>query len=91
MNKKNGNANSNEVLEGQVIVACPTPEARLRLSNIRDCRRELAKVYADARRGVIPSSEATRLTYILIGLSNMIRDSKLEERITALEKLNDNF
>lgn len=66
-----------------MIIANPT---RLRLSNIKDCRRELAKVYTEARRGVIPAQDATRLTYILIALSNMIKDADLEERISKLEE-----
>jgi hypothetical protein len=88
----NGNENSDNLIEGQVIVANPTPRKskRLRLGNIREVRREIAAVYAEARRRVIPTQEATRLVYILVSLSNMIRDSELEERITALEKLNDN-
>lgn len=83
MSEKNGNANSDEVLEGQVIIANPT---RLRLGNIKDCRRELAKVYADARKGAIAAQDATRLTYILVAISNMIKDSDLEERISKLEE-----
>ncbi len=88
MTENNGNAISGDVIEGKVIPAEPTP-ARLRLSNIKDCRRELAKVYADARCGAIQSPDATRLTYILIALSNMIKDSDLEERIKKLEELRD--
>lgn len=83
-----GNENSGKAIEGQVIPANPTPckSKRLRLSNIKDVRREMAVIYAEARRGVIPAQEATRLVYILISLSNLIKDSELEERISTLEK-----
>lgn len=83
MSEKNGNVNSKEAIEGQVIVANPT---RLRLGNIKECRRELAKVYSEARQGAIPAQDATRLTYILIALSNMIKDADLEERVSKLEE-----
>ncbi len=87
----NDNENSDKAIERQVIVANPTPfkSKRIRLSNIKDVRYEMAKVYKDARNGLIPAQEATRLVYMLVSLGNMIRDSVLEERITALEKLND--
>jgi len=86
-----GNENRDKTIEGQVIVASPTPckSKRLRLGNLKEVRREMAAVYAEARRGDIPAQEATRLVYMLISISNMIRDSELEERIIALEKLND--
>jgi len=86
-----GNENSGKAIEGQVIPANPTPckSKRLRLSNIKDVRRELATVYKEARTGLIPAQEATRLVYILISLSNLIKDTELEDRITKLEKLSD--
>lgn len=75
-------------IEGTVIPVTPTPASeRLRLSTIKECRRELAKVYADTRRGIISTQDGTRLTYILIALSNIIRDTELEERVKRLEEL----
>lgn len=41
----------------------PTP--KLHLSSISAVRREMARVYRDTRRGRIPTSEGTRLTYML--------------------------
>ena len=85
------NENSVQAIEGQVIAGNPTPRktTRLRLANIKDVRREIAAVYKEARTGVMPTQEATRLVYMLISLGNMIRDSELEQRITELEKLSD--
>lgn len=82
---KNGNDNDQQPIEGQVIVARPTPKARIGLSSIKECRRELSKVYVEAKRGAIPTQDATRLAYILVTISNMIKDSDLEERIKKLE------
>ena len=79
-----GNENALQVIPTKDI-STPTPRSRLRLGTVRDCRRELAKVYVDARRGAIEPSDATRLAYLLISLANLIRDSEMEERIEVLE------
>lgn len=77
-----------QAIEGEVITSNPTlpKPSRPRLANIKDVRREIAAVYKEARTGVIPTQEATRLVYMLISLGNMIKDTELEERITKLEK-----
>ena len=72
------------VVEGEVLPALPTP-AKVRLNTVRECRRELAKVYADAKAGVIATQTATRLCYLLTSLATMIRDGELEDRVRALE------
>ncbi len=88
---KNDNDNNKQLIEGQVIVACPTPKARIGLSSIKECRRELAKVYAEARNGDIHPQDATRMTYILVAISNMIKDCELEERIKKLEDQSNGY
>lgn len=82
---ENGNSNVPEVIQGKALTLCPSPRSRLRLGTVRECRRELAKLYIEARRGKIETSDATRLAYLLTSLANMIRDSEMEERIEALE------
>lgn len=86
---KNSNDNDQQPIEGQVIPFTPTPRKQVRLSSIKDCRRELAKVYADARHGSINPQNATRLTYILVAISNIIKDHELEERVKKLEEQNE--
>jgi hypothetical protein len=83
---KNGDVNVPEVIEGNQLVLSPSPRSRLRLNSVRECRRELAKVYAEARNGEIETANATRLAYLLISLANMIRDGDMEDRIAALEE-----
>jgi hypothetical protein len=80
-----GNRNAVTVLSPEGSTMTPTPRTRLRLTSVNECRRELAKVYIAARKGKIPTGEATRLAYLLVSLSNMIRDNELEDRIAALE------
>lgn len=81
---RNGNKKHSQVIEGEVIPRA-TPPARFRLSTVRDLRREMGKVYAEARNGSLPTAEAARLTWMLQTLVAVIRDSELEQRIIALE------
>lgn len=83
---KKGNDNDQQLIEGEVISSTPTPRKQVRLSSMKDCRRELVKVYVDARFGSVDPQNATRLTYILVSISNMIKDHELEERVKKLEK-----
>lgn len=63
----------------------PTISPRLRLSTIGDCKREIAKLYREVRRGELASTEAARLVWMLNTLANMIADHELEARVEALE------
>ncbi|WP_339824318.1 hypothetical protein [uncultured Parasphingorhabdus sp.] len=74
-----------------VVKTTPTPTAkkpasmRLRLETVRDCRRELKRLFIAARNEEITTQTATRLAYILDLSSRMIERSELEQRIEALE------
>lgn len=78
------NAGSVYVVEGELLSPLPTP-AKIRLNTVRECRRELAKVYAEAKAGRIATQDATRLCYLLTSIATMIRDGELEDRVRALE------
>lgn len=80
---ENGDQNQAEVLDPATVPASPSP--RIRLANERDCRRELARVYVEARTGKLDSQVAGRLTYILQALIGMIRDQDLRKEIAILE------
>ncbi|MDR3413287.1 MAG: hypothetical protein P4L87_20430 [Formivibrio sp.] len=82
---ENGNTNLPEVIQANEQMGSHSPRSRLRLGTIRECRRELAKLYVDARCGAIETADATRLAYLLTSLANLIRESEMEERIEALE------
>jgi len=71
------------VHEGQVLRAIPTPQ--LKLATIEDCRREMARVYRDARTAATDTADASRLVYMLTSIAKMIEIGQLEQRITALE------
>ena len=71
------------VHEGQVLRAIPTPQ--LKLATIEDCRREMARVYRDARSANTDTADASRLVYMLTSIAKLIEIGQLEERITKLE------
>ncbi|MDE2295249.1 MAG: hypothetical protein KGL36_07285 [Gammaproteobacteria bacterium] len=65
------------------------PSPRICLRDIDAIRREMGRVYRDARRGQIESTEAARLVYILAELRKTYEASTLERRLIALESEND--
>lgn len=69
--------------EGQLLRAIPTPQ--LKLASIEDCRREMARVYRDARGNVADTADASRLVYMLTSIAKMIEIGQLEQRLIALE------
>lgn len=71
------------VHEGQVLKVIPTPQ--LKLATIEDCRREMARVYRDARTAITDTADASRLVYMLTSIAKMIEIGQLEQRISLLE------
>ena len=67
-------------------LAGPPPHPRARLDTVRRVRREMARVYAEARDGRRPVGDAARLAYILVQIGRMIDGAELERRIEALEQ-----
>lgn len=65
----------------------PTPR-RINLRDIDAIRREMGRVYRDARRGSLESTEAARLVYVLAEIRKTYEASVLERRLAALESGN---
>lgn len=63
------------------------PRLRLKLASAEDVRRELARLYRQARAGRLEVGDASRLANVLQILSRSIETSDLETRLTALEGL----
>jgi hypothetical protein len=63
-----------------------TPTPRLNLSTSEDVRREMAKVYREARSRQIEPSEATKLVFILTQILRAHEQVVLEGRIAELEQ-----
>jgi hypothetical protein len=58
---------------------------RPRLGTIREVRKELVRVYREARRGEIDVQLIGRLVHCLNSLVAIDRDCGFEERLSALE------
>jgi hypothetical protein len=58
---------------------------RAKLQSVGDCSSQLARLYREARAGLIKVEDASRLANILAILSRILSDSELEARIAALE------
>ncbi|POZ53389.1 hypothetical protein [Methylovulum psychrotolerans] len=61
---------------------------RCKLDSLGDVKREMAKVYREARSGLVDVQEATKLTWCLQAVGKAIEGSDLEKRIEALEAKN---
>jgi hypothetical protein len=66
------------------IIGLPTP--RLNLSTSEDVRREMTRVYREARFGRIEPSAATKLVFILTQILRAHEQVVLEGRINELEQ-----
>jgi hypothetical protein len=69
-----------EYLPGPRVVKLPTrrgPE----LSSSLEVRKEMSKVYREARRGRIKTEEAARLMYMLLSIGKQIEIAELEAEI----------
>lgn len=65
----------------------PTPHVRTgSLATIRKVRQEVARLYRDARSGIIPAAEATKLAYLLQTLGTLIKDEAFEHRLFEIER-----
>jgi hypothetical protein len=58
---------------------------RAKLDTLADVKREMAKVYREARSGLVDVQDATKLTWCLQAVGKVIEGSDLEKRIEALE------
>jgi len=61
------------------------PIPRINLSTSEDIRREMAKVYREARSKKLLATEASKLVYILTQLLKATEVYLLEERLSELE------
>lgn len=65
---------------------CTPALPKIKLSALEDVRREMARVYREARGGQIDSSEAGRLAYILTGIGKLIEVTEIEKRLSQMER-----
>ncbi len=58
-----------------------------RLDTVTRVRRELARLYREARAGSLDVGDASKLAHILQILGRMIEGAELEARVEALERV----
>lgn len=58
---------------------------RVKLETVTDARKEMSKLYREARAGKIDIADASRLANILMLIGRMIEGSDIERRLEALE------
>ncbi len=73
------------MLNGNELAPSPHPPRVGRLDSLRGVRRELARLYTDARQGRLQTGDASRLAFILATLAKLIEQEDLEHRVTLLE------
>jgi len=73
------------MLNGKELIPNPAPRVG-RLDTLQAVRRELSRVYRDARTGKIDPQDGTRFAFILSSIAKLIESSDLEERIAKLEQ-----
>lgn len=57
-----------------------------RLDSLGGVRREMSRVYREARRGEIAPSAGAKLTFMLQGISRVLEFEVIEARIAKLEE-----
>jgi hypothetical protein len=62
-----------------------SPRYRCKLDTLQDVRREMAKVYREARSEMLDPAVASKLVWVLQAVGKVIEGSDLEKRIEALE------
>ena len=71
---------------GELIDPTPrAPVAKIDLHTLDDVRREMGKLYREARSGRIDTRDATRLAYILGEMVKLFAVRELEARVKVLE------
>jgi hypothetical protein len=81
---KTSTENTLEAPEPIEVFDSPTP--RINLATCEDVRREMAKVYREARVGKLPISDATKFSYILTQILKAHELMVLESRLEVLEE-----
>ena len=62
-----------------------TPTHRINLTTTEDVRREMARVYREARNKTLAANEATKLVYMLTQILRATELYILEKRLVELE------
>ena len=75
-------------IDGELVEYIPK-RYRVKLDTLQDARREMAKVYREARSGLIDNQDATKQIWMLQAIGKVIVDSDIEKRIDAFENMSN--
>jgi hypothetical protein len=64
----------------------PYPRRFKPMLTVGDIRRESAKLYRDARKGLVPAQDASRMANVLALCLRCIEGGEYEQRLSALEE-----
>ena len=63
----------------------PEKRYRCRLNTLSDVKKEMGRLYREARTGVVDVQEATKLVWCLQAIGKVVESSDIERRIQQLE------
>ncbi len=74
-------------ITGEIETLSPQKGQRYRckLDTMQDVKREMAKVYREARSGMLDVADGSKLVYMLGTIGKVIEGSDLEQRVEVLE------
>lgn len=64
----------------------PAKASKIQLNDIHAIRRELAKLYREARGGQVPAADATKLGHLLELLRRMVETGDLQDQIAEQQR-----
>jgi hypothetical protein len=73
------------MLKASGVPSTPSPPTVGKLDTLTRVRRQMTRLYKEARTGTLETQEATRLCFLLVSIAKLIESSDLERRIEAME------
>ena len=73
-------------ITGEVETLPPRKRYRCELDTAQDVKKELSKLYREARSGLVATGDATKLGWLLGEIRKTIETSDIEKRIEQLEQ-----
>ena len=70
---------------GSAPTPAPVRRYRCKLDTVGNVSRELARIYREARSGLLDVGDASKLAHVLSTVARIMADSELEARVALLE------
>ncbi len=64
----------------------PTPDWLRRLRDVRGCKREIARIFGEARTGSMDWADASKGANIVYIIARLVSDTEFEARLGRLEQ-----